>query len=344
MNGGARRWPWVGAVVACCAVLALAVVPAVLLSTVGGGCDVGYQAGSGSGLWLATAYGPPWGGIEGDGVTATGINLMAGPAMLEVAVDPHVIALGRFVHVEPNPFNTAGAFYAGDTGGAIVGQHVDIYDWRGRAAQDAWGARQVSVTPAANPGTGDVLGQVQAPALAPPPGGGDCGPSSDGGYRNPFASSTSVVPERVDMGVDYDGAGPIDALGYGTVTYSAPDGAGWGPFSCSGGHGGAVVYRLGDGPDAGRYVYVTEGIIPLVTAGERVQAGQAIASFTGCIETGWGTGVGADPMAAALGQACSSGDAGCVSTACGWSMSQLIQAAGGPPGIVQGGRIVGSGC
>ena len=251
--------------------------------------------------------------------------------MLEVAVDPHEVALGSFVHVRPNPFNTAAAFYAGDTGGAIIGRHVDIYDWRGRAAQDAWAARRVSVTPAADPGAGNALGQVQAPALSLPAGGMACASSSAGGYQNPFASSTSVVPERIDMGVDYDGTGPIDVLGPGTVTYSVAGGAGWGLFSRSGGHGGAVVYRLVDGPDAGRYVYLTEGIVPLATVGEQVQAGQLVATFTGCIETGWGTGVGANTMAAALGQACASGDPGCVSTACGWSMSQLIAAAGGRP-------------
>ena len=76
---------------------------------------------AGNGAWLATAYGPPWGGIQGDGVTATGINLTAGPPMLEVAVDPSVIPLRSFVHVKPNPFDTSGAFYAGDTGGAISG-------------------------------------------------------------------------------------------------------------------------------------------------------------------------------------------------------------------------------
>ena len=118
--------------------------------------------------WVATAYGPPWGGIQGDGVTATGINLTAGPPMLEVAVDPSVIALHSYVHVEPNPFGTTGAFYAGDTGGAIIGRHVDIYDWRGRTDQDAWGERAVSVTPAATPGAASLLGDLPAtqPATA----------------------------------------------------------------------------------------------------------------------------------------------------------------------------------
>jgi 3D (Asp-Asp-Asp) domain-containing protein len=340
-----RWWLWIAATVACCGVLALATVPAVLLLTAAGGCDVGYQPG-GSGSWVATAYGPPWVGIQGDGITATGIDLRSGRAVLEVAVDPHLIALRSFVHVEPNPFGTTAAFYAGDTGGAIVGRHVDIYDWQGRAAQDAWGARSVSVTAAADPGAGNALGQVQAPALpTPPAGGGSCAASGAGGYQNPFANSTSITPERIDMGVDYSGTGAIDALGTGVVTCAQPAGTGWGPFSCSGGHGGAVVYRLTGGPDAGRYVYVAEGIIPTVTAGEQVQAGQPVATFTGCIETGWGQGAGGDgAMAAAVGQACTSGDAGCRSTWCGWSMSQLIHASGGPSGILQGGGVVGSGC
>ena len=88
-----------------------------------------------------------------------------------------MIALGSYVHVQPNPFNTSSAFYAGDTGGAIVGRHVDIYDWQGRASQDAWGQRSVSVTPAPNPGAGNLLGGV---APAPPSeaeAGGGCQPA-----------------------------------------------------------------------------------------------------------------------------------------------------------------------
>jgi 3D (Asp-Asp-Asp) domain-containing protein len=106
-----------------------------------------------SGSWLATSYGPPWGGIEGNGVTATGVDLRAAPPALEIAVDPSVIPLGSWVYVQPNPFGTAQPFYAGDTGGAIHGRHIDIYDWRGRASQQAWGVRPVTVTPASGPGS-----------------------------------------------------------------------------------------------------------------------------------------------------------------------------------------------
>jgi 3D (Asp-Asp-Asp) domain-containing protein len=139
---------------------------AVLVTALGGqpgGCGVAQAAtvtAGASGSWVATAYGPPWGGINGDGITATGVNLTTGPAVFEVAVDPSVIALGSYVHVQPNPFDTRTAFYAGDTGGAIIGEHVDIYDWQGRAAQLAWGERTVSVTPAPSPGAGNLLGAV----------------------------------------------------------------------------------------------------------------------------------------------------------------------------------------
>jgi 3D (Asp-Asp-Asp) domain-containing protein len=125
---------------------------------------------AGSGGWIATAYGPPWGGLQGDGITATGLNLTTGRPAYEIAVDPTVIRLESFAHVTPNPFGTRHAFYAGDTGGAIIGRHVDIYDWEGRAAQDGWGERHVTVTPAPNPGTGSLLGEItSAGGPAQPP-------------------------------------------------------------------------------------------------------------------------------------------------------------------------------
>ena len=115
---------------------------------------------AGTGPWIATAYGPPWNAINGTGVTATGLNLTAGPPAYEIAVDPAVIPLQTFAHVQPNPFGTTRAFYAGDTGGAIIGRHVDIYDWKGRADQNAWGVRHVNVTPAPNPGSGNLLQEI----------------------------------------------------------------------------------------------------------------------------------------------------------------------------------------
>jgi 3D (Asp-Asp-Asp) domain-containing protein len=120
---------------------------------------------TGGGEWLATAYGPPWEGIQGTGITTTGIDLRPAKPAYIIAVDPTVIPLGSYVHVSPNPFgDNAITFQAADTGGAIVGKHIDIYDWEGRAAQDAWGTRHVTITPAAKTGAG--------PLLEATPGGG----------------------------------------------------------------------------------------------------------------------------------------------------------------------------
>jgi 3D (Asp-Asp-Asp) domain-containing protein len=162
---------------------------------------------AGAGQWVATAYGPPWGGIQGNGVTATGLDLTKGPAALEVAVDPRVIPLRSYVHVQPNPFGTSSAFYAGDTGGAITGQHVDIYDWRGRSSQNAWGSRSVTVTPAPNPGAGNLLGGVapspqtegagSGPAPAPLGEGGAAGPACQPGLGDGTLGLTPGQTARV---------------------------------------------------------------------------------------------------------------------------------------------------
>ncbi len=149
--------------------LALAVLVSALSASQGGCASAAAATSTPSdGSWQATAYGPPWNAENGSGITATGLNLTAGPPAYEVAVDPSVLALRSYVYVHPNPFDTNSAFYAGDTGGAIIGQHVDIYDWQGRAAQDAWGSRTVSVTPAPDPGAGHLLGAIPNPDPASP--------------------------------------------------------------------------------------------------------------------------------------------------------------------------------
>lgn len=102
--------------------------------------------GDGLGKFVATSYGPPWGGIQGTGVTATGVNLKGGPHTYGIAVDPSVIPLGSNVKVQPNPFGYGGSFKAFDTGGAIKGRRIDFYDWRGRAAQNNWGSRPVTIS------------------------------------------------------------------------------------------------------------------------------------------------------------------------------------------------------
>ncbi|KHE71578.1 G5 and 3D domain-containing protein [Halobacillus sp. BBL2006] len=68
----------------------------------------------------ATAYTANCAGCSG--VTATGINLKANPDRKVVAVDPSVIPLGSKVWVEGY-----GYAVAGDTGGAINGNRIDLF-------------------------------------------------------------------------------------------------------------------------------------------------------------------------------------------------------------------------
>jgi 3D (Asp-Asp-Asp) domain-containing protein len=92
------------------------------------------------GAFRSTAYGPPWGGLQGLGVATAGGILIAGgaPKRYIIATDPSVIALGQWVYVWPNPFGWRGPFLAADTGGRIKGRVIDFYDWRGRAYQNRW--------------------------------------------------------------------------------------------------------------------------------------------------------------------------------------------------------------
>ena len=113
------------------------------------------------GVFNSTAYGPPWGGIQGAGIsTAAGIRLNGGaPRKYFVATDPAVISSGQFLYASPNPFGWQGPFLAADTGGAIDGRHIDFYDWRGRATQLQWN-RPTTVTRGPTsplgPGPGDM--------------------------------------------------------------------------------------------------------------------------------------------------------------------------------------------
>lgn len=73
------------------------------------------------------------------GITATGINLKANPHLKVIAVDPSVIPLGSKVWVEGY-----GYAIAGDTGGAIKGNKIDLF-MPDRAAALAFGRKQVKI-------------------------------------------------------------------------------------------------------------------------------------------------------------------------------------------------------
>ncbi|MEK4873469.1 LysM peptidoglycan-binding domain-containing protein [Bacillus sp. FSL W8-0102] len=85
----------------------------------------------------ATAYTANCGGCSG--VTATGMNLKANPNAKVIAVDPSVIPLGTKVYVEGY-----GEAIAGDTGGSINGNRIDVFVPNEQQARN-WGVRTVTV-------------------------------------------------------------------------------------------------------------------------------------------------------------------------------------------------------
>lgn len=86
----------------------------------------------------ATAYTASCEGCSG--ITATGINLIDNPNQKVISVDPSVIPLGSKVYVEGY-----GEAIAGDTGGAIKGNKIDVFI---PSKQDAinFGRKQLKVT------------------------------------------------------------------------------------------------------------------------------------------------------------------------------------------------------
>lgn len=86
----------------------------------------------------ATAYTATCEGCSG--ITATGINLLENPNQKVISVDPTVIPLGSKVYVEGY-----GEAIAGDTGGAIKGNKIDVFI---PSKQDAinFGRKQLKVT------------------------------------------------------------------------------------------------------------------------------------------------------------------------------------------------------
>jgi hypothetical protein len=157
----------------------------------------------------------------------------------------------------------------------------------------------------------------------------------DGSYVDPFSQVRGLAPERIDMGVDYGGKGPVLALGSGTVFNT--DGPGW--------PGGVFIgIMLDEGSFAGLPYFVAENVKPTVHVGDHVEAGQQIAVMyrgSAGIETGWASGRGDQPLAAALGQQYKHGDPGAWTSAAGVSFDRVLVSVGTPSGIPQGTKVHG---
>lgn len=142
-------------------------------------------------------------------------------------------------------------------------------------------------------------------------------------YLNPLRAVSGLIPERIDMGVDFGGEGPVYALGDAVITNATGESAGW-PG------GGWITYRMTDGPAAGLQVYLAEDVRPTVQVGEKVTANTVIANmFNGGagIETGWAMPDGASAESQ-LPEAGSVGGGGPFPTRVGVSFDNLLQALG----------------
>ncbi len=144
-------------------------------------------------------------------------------------------------------------------------------------------------------------------------------------YVNPLRGVSGLVPERIDMGADFGGSGPVYALGDAVITGATGDSAGW-PG------GGWITYQLTDGSDAGLTVYLAEDVTPAVQVGQRVSPSTVIANmFDGGdgIEIGWAQpgGLSAESQ---LPEAGGIGGNGPFPTMIGLNFDELLQSLGVP--------------
>jgi len=106
-------------------------------------------------------------------------------------------------------------------------------------------------------------------------------------YCDPYRDMTSLSPERIDQGVDYGGAGPIYAMGPGTIdVFNNRDDSGW-PGNTF------VSYVVSAGPAAGREIYLAENIDlnPALQSGSFVYNGTVLGTQVNASpqsESGWG--------------------------------------------------------
>lgn len=145
-----------------------------------------------------------------------------------------------------------------------------------------------------------------------------------GSYQNPFRDVKNLAPSRVDQGVDYTGSGPVYAIGDGKIINLTNSGWPGGTF---------IVYKLSDGPAAGKEVYMAENCKPIkVHIGEEVTPNTVLCDMVDSfpyIETGWAN-------SSALGEAAAhdvwvGNDSDSYYTAYGKNFNEMLQSLNSPP-------------
>jgi murein DD-endopeptidase MepM/ murein hydrolase activator NlpD len=117
---------------------------------------------------------------------------------------------------------------------------------------------------------------------------GDCASTSSAdisAYKNPLRDWKNLKSSRVDQGVDYNGVGPVYAIGDGVIDFAGTH-TGW-PG------GNYVSYALAGGPAKGKEVYVSEdcALEAGITKGKHVTSDTILCRTAApsniYIETGW---------------------------------------------------------
>jgi hypothetical protein len=140
-----------------------------------------------------------------------------------------------------------------------------------------------SPKPQVTPKASHTARQHKAATPTPTPTPTPAPPRTGSTYANPLRAVSGLFPERIDMGVDFGGAGPVYALGDAVITNAMGDSTGW-PG------GGWITYQLTSGQAKGLVVYLAEDVTPAVQVGQHVTSSTVIGNmFNGSagIETGW---------------------------------------------------------
>jgi hypothetical protein len=144
-------------------------------------------------------------------------------------------------------------------------------------------------------------------------------------YLNPLRAVSGLQAQRIDMGADFGGSGPVYAIGDAVITNAIGNSPGW-PG------GGWITYQLTDGPAKGLMVFLAEDVTPKVQVGQHVTPNTVIANmYNGGagIETGWAMpdGSSAESQLPAAGGISGGGP---FPTAVGINFDQMLHALGVP--------------
>jgi hypothetical protein len=240
-----------------------------------------------------------------------------------------------------NTGQTAGGAVADSLAGNTVGQHPGADAAKSSPLSKSGTARRsASKSPAKSPSAKSPA-KVSAAKTSAPKTSAKASPSKTSAattrhaatarkttaavYLNPLRQVSGLMVERIDMGADFGGSGPVYAIGDGVITNATGDSPGW-PG------GGWITYQLTDGPAKGLVVYLAEDVTPKVQVGQDVTPNTVIANmYNGGagIETGWAMSDGSSAESQLPAAGGISG-AGPFPTAVGKNFAELLNALGVP--------------